>query len=263
VELFRAGKTDPEQEAISMKTEKTHAASTPIRKTTSPAGRSHTFGLDALNGITRFDSIADAIAAGYNNPFSSMEELGEIVGDGNTRILAIWNAQAGVQPVARFMNRVAGLTRIWNHLQTICATVPPAKIEIEADQLLLPERSTPELPPDTSGRRVNVGTTKPIPESARAKVFGFPVTQAIAWMGREGFNFNEAVAVLTSLEVCAGTDSTVRTYLTKGKAGSKKAAAFDVSQAARLFAARPAPVPTVVGADSRKAQKSAEVNGLA
>ena len=92
---------------------KTNAATT-TTKTTAPAGRSHTFGLDALNGITRFDSVEDAIAAGYNNPFSSIEELGEIVGDGNARIVAIWNAQAGVQPVARFMNRAAGLTRIFH-----------------------------------------------------------------------------------------------------------------------------------------------------
>ncbi len=115
---------------------------------------------------------------------------------------------------------------------------------------MLPVGTTPELPPYTSDKPVNVGKAKSITESSRAKVFGFPVTQAIAWMGREGFKFNEAVAVLTSLEIPAGTDSTVRTYLTKGKAGTKKAAAFDASQAARLLAARPAAVPSVVDANA-------------
>jgi hypothetical protein len=49
----------------------TAASTTTITKAASPAGSSHTFGLDALNGITRFDSIAEATAAGYNNQFSS------------------------------------------------------------------------------------------------------------------------------------------------------------------------------------------------
>ena len=70
------------------------------------------------------------------------------------------------------MNRAAGLTRIWNHLQTFCATVPPTKVEVEADELTLPERTTPELPPDISDKPVKVGKTKPIMESTRAKVFG-------------------------------------------------------------------------------------------
>jgi hypothetical protein len=143
------------------------------------------------------------------------------------------------------------LTRIWNHLQTIRAKVPPPEVEVE---LALPVRTTPELPPDTSGRPVKVGKAKPMTESSRAKAFGFPVTQAIAWMGREGFKFAEAVAVLSSLEVPAGTASTVRTYLTKGKAGSKKAAEFDVSQAAHLFAARSAVNSSIINEGASPAQ---------
>ena len=203
--------------------------------------KNYIFGLDSGNRVVRFDSITDAVAAGYNNSFSSAEELGEIVGDGNARIVAIWNAQPGVQPVTRFMSRAAGLARIWNHLQTTWANVPPT--EIEVDEATIEVQTTPELPPDTAAKPTGVGKAKPVAESTRARVFGFPVTQAIAWMGREGFKFSEAVAVLTSLEVPAGTDSTVRTYLTKGRAGTKKAAAFDAAQAARILEARPASDP--------------------
>jgi hypothetical protein len=208
-----------------------------------PAETNYVFCLDSLNCFARFDSVEDAVTAGYDNSFSSAEELGEIVGDGNARIVAIWNAQPGVQPVTRFMTRAAGLSRIWNHLETMWAKAPRPEIGVEESTLDV--RTTRELPPDKPAKPTGVVKARPVAESTRATVFGFPVTQAIAWMGRQGFKFSEAVAVLTSLEIPAGTDSTVRTYLTKGRPGTKKAAAFDAAQAARIIAARPASDPAV------------------
>jgi hypothetical protein len=58
-------------------------------------------------------------------------------------------------------------------------------------------------------------------------------------MGREGFKFADAVTTLTALDFEPGMDSTVRTYLTKGKTGTKKAAAFTAEQAAAIRTARP------------------------
>ena len=87
--------------------------------------------------------------------------------------------------------------------------------------------------------KVLIPAPKPEPTTpateGRAKVHGFPVTQAIAWMGRNGFKFAEATGVLRVLGVLDQSEpSTIRTYLTKGKAGTKKAADFNAAQVAEL-----------------------------
>jgi hypothetical protein len=138
------------------------------------------FVVDAWNRIFLFESAEAAVHAGFHNPFASASELGEIVGGGTARVVAIWNGLAAdttsgpVGSVTRFASRDAGLKRIWSEINRV---QPPSGTAGKKTELPIPDIDIPPvIGPVIEARKVKNTET-------RAKVFGFPVTQAIAWMG--------------------------------------------------------------------------------
>jgi hypothetical protein len=92
----------------------------------------NTFTIDANNNITAFASVDDGQAAKIHNAeyFGSSQELAKLVASWpRTRPVEIWNGFAGVapfttlKPVKKFNDRKVAVTRIWEAVQVLLASV--------------------------------------------------------------------------------------------------------------------------------------------
>src|SRR3954451_24471478 len=104
------------------------------------------FTMDAENNITAYASKKAAREAGAE-VFSTEEQLIELIGPDNKRLVGIWNSLPGVTPVSKFANRKVAAERIWKAIQNLGAAAAkaspvPASEETIADQ--------PELTPDVA-----------------------------------------------------------------------------------------------------------------
>src|SRR5439155_19742199 len=126
-----------------------------------------TFTIDAQNNIARQDSgspIPEGSAA-----FATEAELAMLAESWPaTRLIAIWNALPGVQPVRKFTNRKTAVRRVWSalHAGTPAAT-PAGKPRIPA------KRSAPK-PKSATAKRATTKTEQviellPRPEGATRK----------------------------------------------------------------------------------------------
>src|SRR5258707_12158729 len=103
-----------------------------------------TFTIDADNNITVHPSRKAARETGAG-VFATEEQLADLIGPDNKRLVEIWNGLTGVKPVTKFANRKSATERIWKALQTLgeqaAAPVPETPfdaIEAEAASVKLP-----------------------------------------------------------------------------------------------------------------------------
>jgi hypothetical protein len=82
-----------------------------------------TFTIDAENNITIHASRKAAKETGLA-VFVSEEQLTEVIGTDNKRLVDIWNSLTGVKPVAKFANRTMGIQRIWKAIQNLGESTP-------------------------------------------------------------------------------------------------------------------------------------------
>src|ERR1043166_9552768 len=113
-----------------------------------------TFTIDAQNNIARQDSgspIPEGSAA-----FATEAELAMLAESWPaTRLIAIWNALPGVQPVRKFTNRRTAVRRIWAALQVASPGGPAGTPRIPA------KRSAPK-PKSAIAKRAMTKTEKVI-----------------------------------------------------------------------------------------------------
>jgi hypothetical protein len=95
------------------------------------------FTIDTESNITVHASKKAARETGAG-VFSSEEQLAELIGPDNKRLIEIWNSLTGVTPVTKFANRKIAVERIWKAVQGLGET-PVAKAEE-------PVAPAPELP---------------------------------------------------------------------------------------------------------------------
>jgi hypothetical protein len=127
-----------------------------------------TFTIDAQNNIARHDS-GSPIPEG-SPAFSTEAELATLAESWPaTRLVHIWNALPGVQPVRKFTNRKTAVRRIWSALHAgTPAAAPVGKPRIPA------KRSPAPKPKSTTAKRATTKTEKVIallrrPEGATLK----------------------------------------------------------------------------------------------
>jgi hypothetical protein len=92
-----------------------------------------TFTIDTDNNITVHTSRKAARETGAG-VFASEEQLADLIGPDNKRLVEIWNSLTGVKPFAKFANRKAATERIWKALQSLgeqSAAEPAAEPPVE------------------------------------------------------------------------------------------------------------------------------------
>ena len=90
-----------------------------------------TFTIDTDNNITVHSSRKAARDTGAG-VFASEQQLAELIGPDNKRLVEIWNSLAGVKPVIKFANRKVATERIWKAIQDLGE--PPAAAPDAAPQ---------------------------------------------------------------------------------------------------------------------------------
>lgn len=79
-----------------------------------------------------------------------------------------------------------------------------------------------------------------VPENKRKKLWGYPPTAILRWMGNEGWKFREACRALLSLDIDV-SPSTIRVQLNAGaKPGAKKIPELTEEQSDKLYDAEEA-----------------------
>jgi hypothetical protein len=77
-----------------------------------------TFTIDAEDNITVHASRKAARDTGAG-VFASEEQLTDLIGPDNKRLVEIWNSLSGVKPVTKFANRKVATERIWKAIQVL------------------------------------------------------------------------------------------------------------------------------------------------
>ncbi|MEO8592319.1 MAG: DUF3489 domain-containing protein [Candidatus Solibacter sp.] len=93
------------------------------------------FTIDTDNNITVYASRKAARETGLG-VFASEEQLAELIGADNKRLVEIWNSLPGVKPVTKFANRKIAAERIWKAIQSLGEVATPAT-EPEAEDASL------------------------------------------------------------------------------------------------------------------------------
>ena len=93
-----------------------------------------TFTINAENCITVHASKKAARETG-EGIFASAEELAELIGPDNKRLVEIWNGIPGVTPVTKFANRKVATERIWKAIQSLGEAAGTAGAEPEAAEV--------------------------------------------------------------------------------------------------------------------------------
>ena len=101
------------------------------------------FTIDAENNVVCHDSRKAAKQTGAG-VFSTEEQLADLIGPDNKRLLELWNSLSGVQPVTKFANRKVATERIWKALQQLGGrAAEPAQTTEVTDATLIPDPETP------------------------------------------------------------------------------------------------------------------------
>jgi hypothetical protein len=112
-----------------------------------------TYTIDAENNITVYASRKAARETGLG-VFATEEQLTELIGPDNKRLVEIWNSLPGEKAVTKFANRKAGAARIWKAIQSLGAsnaTTPQEANDAPAIEAIPAEFtvSEPEVPAET------------------------------------------------------------------------------------------------------------------
>ena len=119
-----------------------------------------TFTIDTDNNITVHASRKAARETGAG-VFASEEQLADLIGPDNKRLVDIWNSLAGVKPVTKFANRKAAMERIWKALQGLGeqAVTPASEPQVEASDIA-------SIPAEFDEAEAEVIEAEVVPEAA-------------------------------------------------------------------------------------------------
>jgi hypothetical protein len=104
------------------------------------------FTIDTDNHITVHASKKAARETGAG-VFSTEEQLADLIGPDNKRLVEIWNSLDGAKPVAKFANRKVATERIWKAIQSLGET-PAATSPVSAAEE--PIAAAPEQAPEVA-----------------------------------------------------------------------------------------------------------------
>jgi hypothetical protein len=106
------------------------------------------FTIDTDNNITVHASKKAARETGAP-VFATEEQLADLIGADNKRLVEIWNSLAGAKPVTKFANRKVATERIWKAIQSLGeAPAAPAPVT-QAEQPVATEPA-PEVVPEVT-----------------------------------------------------------------------------------------------------------------
>lgn len=78
----------------------------------------NTFTISKDLNITAYESHDDALATGLPT-FTSEMRMGEVLHMMNVKLVDLWNSLPGLTPVTKFMNRQAGVRRVFAQIQSL------------------------------------------------------------------------------------------------------------------------------------------------
>lgn len=102
----------------------------------------NTFTITKDLNITAYESHPDAIATGLAS-FTSALRMGEVLALMNVKLTDVWNSLPGLVPVKKFMNREAGLKRIFAQIQSL-VPVPAGGGSDEGEEIAQPKAAQPK-----------------------------------------------------------------------------------------------------------------------
>jgi hypothetical protein len=88
--------------------------------------------IDADNNITVHATRKEARETGAG-VFDTAENLAELIGGDNKRLVAIWNSLPGVTPVKKFASRAVASRRIFTEVQKLAAPAAAVPLETKAE----------------------------------------------------------------------------------------------------------------------------------
>ena len=88
--------------------------------------------IDADNNITVHATRKAARETGAG-VFDTAENLAELIGEDNKRLVAVWNSLTGVTPVKKFASRAVGARRIFAEVQKLAAPAAAVALETKAE----------------------------------------------------------------------------------------------------------------------------------
>jgi hypothetical protein len=129
-----------------------------------------TFTVDTENHITVHASRKAARDTGAA-VFATEEQLADLIGPDNKRLVEIWNGLPGVKPVTKFANRKVATERIWKAIQglgELLATAPAPEPQIGTLEAETPVADVPAAESDpevteTGPLQENQAASKPAP----------------------------------------------------------------------------------------------------
>ena len=129
-----------------------------------------TFTIDTENHITVHASRKAARDTGAA-VFSTEEQLADLIGPDNKRLVEIWNSLPGVKPVTEFANRKMATERIWKAIQSLgealtTAPAPEGQIgtfEVETQRADIPAAETDPEVTQAEPPQENQAASEPAP----------------------------------------------------------------------------------------------------
>lgn len=121
--------------------------------------------IDSDNNITVHATRKAARETGAD-VFDTVENLAELIGPDNTRLVEIWNSLTGVAPVSRFASRAVAVRRIFAEVQKMTAPVAEAIAATQAGAA--GKTASKPRPP----RKTNNNSTEPKTGSRKEVLIG-------------------------------------------------------------------------------------------
>jgi hypothetical protein len=159
------------------------------------------FTIDADNNITVHATKKAARQTGAG-VFDSAENLAELIGQDNKRLVEIWNSLTGVAPVKRFTSRAIAAKRIFAEVQKLTA---PAATEKQGAA----EKVAAEPKPGSSKKEILLGLV--------SRVNGASLEELMAALGWQKHSVRGFIATL-------GKTVTIESFKTKHGVRTYKAA---------------------------------------
>jgi hypothetical protein len=122
------------------------------------------FTIDADNNIT-IHPTRKAARETDGGVFDTAENLAELIGRDNKRLVEIWNSLTGVTPVKRFTSRAVAARRIFAELQKLAVPAGEAAADISSEMLPAPRAGVTKK--TGLGKKEKARKTEPKPGSKK------------------------------------------------------------------------------------------------
>jgi hypothetical protein len=122
------------------------------------------FTIDSQNDITVHASRKEARETNAA-VFSTEEQLADVIGNDNQRLIDIFNGLPGVTPVKKFTNRKIATERIWKAIQSLGGSVAPESVptpEAAAAKSDASPTETPVVEPITATSEAEPAVVEPV-----------------------------------------------------------------------------------------------------